>query len=61
MTLRINQSAIDDESFLFGSLAQNTDYKDGLLTNIIRKASRVLLYFMSEYIFINLKYLKLFM
>ena len=38
---RINQSAIDDESLLFGSITQNGDFKDGLLINTLRKACRV--------------------
>ena len=33
--------AIDDESLLFGTLSQNGEFKDGLLTNMLKKACRV--------------------
>lgn len=39
---RVNNSAVDDESILFGTLAKNNaEFKDGLITNMIRKALRV--------------------
>jgi dynein heavy chain len=41
MKKRINHMAFDDESMLFGSLAQNNEFRDGFLTYTLRKACRV--------------------
>ena len=37
---RLNPSAIDDESLLFGTLSKNCEFVDGLLTHSLRKTSR---------------------
>jgi dynein heavy chain, axonemal len=37
---KIFQSATDNEEFLFGMLSQNGDFKDGLITYMLRKACR---------------------
>lgn len=37
---RINPSALDDESLLFGTLSKNGEFIDGLLTYSLRKTSR---------------------
>jgi hypothetical protein len=33
--------AVDDESLLFGTLNQNNEFKDGILTHMLKKAARV--------------------
>ena len=37
---RINPLAIDDESLLFGSVLQNGDWKDGLLTHNLKRINK---------------------
>lgn len=37
---RLNPSAIDDESLLFGTLSKTSEFVDGLLTYTLRKTSR---------------------
>lgn len=39
---RLNPAAIDDEALLFGTISQNGEFKDGLITDTIQNAARVI-------------------
>ena len=42
MFLRINPTAIDDESLLFGTMSQSGEFKDGVITDTLQDAARVI-------------------